>query len=254
MASPLPAFSTSFGFTPLAPVMPHFWENFERLQEVVTTEQNKRKQRKTRRIVRPKKKRSQVLAQTIVKRAKKKSTEKTQTRLRHSLSQRSMATHFWSPLRNQCTATPSPHNTTQTKEQEMKVSPRCQKAAHSLDQSVTKNNNFSCIRYTFATCSSITASGWIKKRHEPGLPSFRLLTATQHWLRVLIRYTIRTDAIESDESPLNRIRTFLRADAIKSDESSPNRIPNYFCLLTPLKLTKPPKSIPAWCLQLTSLT
>ena len=109
MASPLPAFSTSFGFTPLAPVMPHFWENLERLQEVVTTEQNKRKQRKTRRIVRPKKKRSQVLAQTIVKRAKKHRQKKTQTRLHHSLSQRSMATHIWSPLRYQCTATPSPH-------------------------------------------------------------------------------------------------------------------------------------------------
>ena len=71
MASPLHAFSTSFGFTPLAPVTPHFLENLEGLQEVVATEQNKRKQRKTRRIVRPKKKRSQVLAQTIVKRAKK---------------------------------------------------------------------------------------------------------------------------------------------------------------------------------------
>ena len=55
-------------------------------------------------------------------------------------------------------------------------------------------------------------------------------------------------------APLNRIRTFLRADAIESDTSSPNRIPNYFCMLTPLKLTKPPKSNPAWCLQLTSLT
>ena len=110
----------------------------------------------------------------------------------------------------------------------MKVSPHCRKAAHSLDPSVTKNNNVSCIRYTFGNMFINNSKRLNKKRHKPGRPSvppldFRAtLTATQHGLRVLIRYTIRADAIENDAS-------------------SPNRIPTIFSMLTSSKLTKPPQ-------------
>ena len=77
----------------------------------------------------------------------------------------------------------------------------------------------------------------------------------QHWLRVLIRYTIHTDAIESDESSPNRIHNYFWV-LTPSKVTHPPQIESssIFWVLTPLKLAKPPKSNPAWCLQLTSLT
>ena len=212
MTSSLPTFSTSFGFTPLAPVMPHFWENMERLREVVTTEQNKRT--KTRRIVRPKKKRAQVLAQTLVKRAKKHRQKK------HKQGCITVCPKDpWPRIFDRLYATSAPRRQARLTRRKRKskkwkshlIVGRQHILSIRLWQKITMCHAFVT---HLATCSSITASGWIKKDTNLVCHLFHLWTSAQHWLQrntdcaflYVIPYALTPSKVTH---PLNRIHTFL---------------------------------------------